>query len=369
MEQKPTPLFIQKSFFRPVCNAEEIERVFNVQTPQDYLLKLRAETIVDNMRLFRVYRNKALRQERSWSLESSFSTTHYSNFLNALKDNKSKENCELITAGNIFSTEPNGFAFHTEYGPIITICDSLRFFLKFMHLGLLDFGGAIPDYVAVNSMRIALRVMLQTEALDFFMDPRGILPKQRVDQIHEPIKYQLQFIAGHEYAHHILGHVPEHSSSKRPVIRAMFKSQDDYGLEKIYSYAQQQEFEADIQSIMLCEYGNLEKQKVFEAALLWFACLDVYELVADIISPSSKISNHPPARDRFNNLLENVTLTKPHNYAKWQKLLNRVDACKQFFIDDVGFNIELYEFYGSLYFDKPNTKWRGKELIDRKDYY
>ena len=38
-------------------------------------------------------------------------------------------------------------------------------------------------------------------------------------------------------------------------------------------------------------------------------------------------------------------------------------------MDEVGFNIDMYEFYGSLYLDKPNTKWRGRELIDRVDYY
>jgi hypothetical protein len=44
---------IQKMSFHPVCNKDEIERIFNVTTASDYLLKLRAETIVDHMRLFR----------------------------------------------------------------------------------------------------------------------------------------------------------------------------------------------------------------------------------------------------------------------------------------------------------------------------
>jgi hypothetical protein len=43
----------EKHFFRPVCNEQEIERIFNVKNANDYLLKLRAETIVDHMRLFR----------------------------------------------------------------------------------------------------------------------------------------------------------------------------------------------------------------------------------------------------------------------------------------------------------------------------
>ena len=30
---------------------------------------------------------------------------------------------------------------------------------------------------------------------------------------------------------------------------------------------------------------------------------------------------------------------------------------------------ERYETYGSVYLDKPNTEWRGRELKDRVDYY
>lgn len=67
-----TPIEIQKLFYRPICNEEEIDRIFNIQNAQDYLLKLRADTIVDHMRLFRVYRNKAIEQGDKWSLEKSF---------------------------------------------------------------------------------------------------------------------------------------------------------------------------------------------------------------------------------------------------------------------------------------------------------
>jgi hypothetical protein len=367
MEGKPPPIFIQKNFFRPVCNENEIERVFNVQTAQDYLLKVRAETIVDNTRLFRVYRNKALRQEKTWSLENSFSNTHYTNFIHSLEPELRKQ-CEAITAGNVFSTDPNAFAFNTEYGPIITLDDSLRFFLKFMHLGLLNSNDAVPEYVAVNSMKIALRVMLQKETLDFLMDPRGIIPGYISEAIHAPIQYQMQFIAGHEYAHHILGHVPVDKNSKRPILRAMFKSQDDYGFEKIYSYAQKQEFEADVQSIILSKHTNEERRKLLEAALLWFACLELYETVADTISPPTKVPYHPPAKDRFYNLLENIEVKGVFNATQWQKLMRVVDIYKEIFKEDISLNYESYEFYGSVYLDAPNTEWRGRELIDRKDY-
>jgi len=58
----------------PICNQQEIERILNIRNAQDYLLKLRANTIVDHMRLFRVYRNKAITNEKNWSLEKSQGT-------------------------------------------------------------------------------------------------------------------------------------------------------------------------------------------------------------------------------------------------------------------------------------------------------
>ena len=81
---KDVPLEIQKHFYRPICNEEEIERIFNIQNAQDYLLKLRADTIIDHMRLFRVYRNKAKEQGDKWSLERSFVSYHFTHFKNSL---------------------------------------------------------------------------------------------------------------------------------------------------------------------------------------------------------------------------------------------------------------------------------------------
>ena len=50
-------------------------------------------------------------------------------------------------------------------------------------------------------------------------------------------------------------------------------------------------------------------------------------------------------------------------------MLEGMSYDKDWLIDHVGYNIEWYEMYGSIYLAEPNTKWRGKELIDRVDYY
>ena len=36
---------------------------------------------------------------------------------------------------------------------------------------------------------------------------------------------------------------------------------------------------------------------------------------------------------------------------------------------DLAENYDTYDFYGSCYLDKPDSEWRGRELVDRVDYY
>lgn len=363
------PIDIKKQFFRPICNEREIERIFNVKNAKDYLLKLRAETIVDHMRLFRVYRNKALANEKNWSLENSFTSYHYSNFKSNLPDDL-RIKCDEITYGNIFSNEPNGLIFKTEYGVISTLSDSLRYFIEFMNLGLLNFKKKVPIKIQLNAIRIALRVMLQTESLDFLMDPRGIIPANIQKKMYSSYPFQMQFIAGHEYAHFLLGHLDDKNMVKQHVLKAVFKSQSDYKLLDVYNTSQQNEFDADVASINLPNYSLQEKMLVFESALLWYAFLDLYEGVEHSVFPPFGYQSHPTARDRYFNLLNNIETHSGFDYKYWDKdLPNLITEYRKFFIDEVGFNIEFYEKYGSAYLDVPDTKWRGKELIDRVDYY
>ncbi len=361
---------IQKDFFHPICNKDEIERVFNVRNAQDYLLKLRAETIVDHMRLFRVYRNKALIDEKNWSLETSFDTFHYNEFLKKLDDRNSVK-CKEITFGNIFSNDPNGTIFKSKFGPIITISDSLRFFLKFMHLALLSFQTEVPDHVRINALRIGIRVMLKTEALDFLMDPRGIVPEEIAKSMHSPINDQLTFISGHEFAHYILGHISDSNVVDKPIYFAISSTDEEYKPMKVYNQSQKEEFAADIGALTTPNYNEDKYFSIFESSLLWFACLHLYEAAIDTICPINPwaYSTHPTAMERYNSLLENESKPNDLDIKKWQSFIKGIEPLRSFLINDISVNTEFYKMYGSAYLDKPNTEWRGKELKDREDYY
>lgn len=361
---------IQKKFYHTVCNQAEIDRIFNVKNATDHLLRLRADTLVDNMRLFRVYRNKALADEKNWSLEKSFDDSHYKQVIEKLSTDE-KRNCQKVTFGDIFSNDPNGMIFNTDFGVITTISDSLKYFLKFCHLAILDFESDVPINIRFNSLRIGIRTMLKTEAMDFLMDPRGKIPADIAFAIQAPIKFQMQFIAGHEIAHFILGHLNKNKIVEQPIFHAISANDEDYKPEKVFNNSQKNELEADIQSIMLPYYSDSEKGEFLHAALLWFGCLELYQAASDVMFPKSPwgYRTHPSARERYENLLTNVPTPKSFELPAWRNFHNLIDQLIKAVQEDISLNFEAYELYGSAYLDRPNTKWRGKELIDRVDYY
>ncbi len=360
----------QKVFYYPVCNKSEIERIFNVENASDYLLKLRADTIVDHMRLFRVYRNKANAYGGNWSLEKSFNNGHYERFLDKLSSGD-REACREVTYGDIFSNDPNGMIFSTDHGVVTTISDSLKYFLKFCHLAVLDFRSTVPLQVRFNSLRIAIRTMLKTEAMDFFMDPRGIIPSDVSDAIHSPIKLQMQFIAGHEFSHYLLGHLDCGSLVEQPVFHAVGRNDADYRPEKIFNSSQRNEFDADLHSFTLPMYSDQEKSDLLHAALLWFGCLELYQAASDVMFPTSPwaFKSHPSARERYENLLTNLPTPKSFDLSVWAGFHESIDRFVEMIQEDISLNFESYESYGSAYLDSPNTSWRGKALVDRVDYY
>lgn len=362
---------LQKIFYFPVCNNNEIDRILEVKNAKDYLLRLRANTVVDNMRLYRVYRNYAIINESTdWTFEKSFSSSHYESFISLL-DIEDQKKCKELTFGNIFSNEANGMIFKTKYGTIVTISDALRYFLKFSHLALMDFSDIVPWHVKMNSLRIGIRVMLKTETLDFLMDPRGKLPLDISDSIHEPIDGQLEFIAGHEFGHYLLGHLKSDNVIRKHLFNAISETDEAYGDELVYNQSQKDEFEADLYSLRIGERKGGKYKDYFEGALLWFGALELFETVCNLIYPKSPwdYKTHPSARDRYFNLLNNAKIPKELDVDSWKGHIEFIDCLKEFVTNDVNDNVDLYEFYGSLYFDKPDSEWRGRELIDRVDYY
>lgn len=358
-------LLDQGIWYNGFCNEEEIKRILNPQTPKDYLLQMRANIVADSTRLYRVYLNKA-HYFKLWSFEKSFVELHYLSVLDHLSD-EDRFRCHDITFGDIFSNDVNGYAEkNMKWGRLIYLNESLQFFMKFCNLALLDFKTDIPPKIRFNALRIAVRTIMNTEALDFFLDPRGIVPKDVGERMLQPIKYELQYIAGHEFSHHLCGHLDDSNLSNRAVLSLEGKTY----FAKVYNPLQKQEFEADLQSIIKPQYNKTERDRLLFGALLWFTSLELAEVAQNFICPESGFGykTHPTAQERYDTLLNNIKFIDK-NYNKTIKLIReRFNILKDCLQEDMSVNFEEYEKYGSAYLDVPNTKWRGKELIDRIDY-
>ncbi len=357
---------ISRGWYRPFCTPQEIDRILSPQTPLDFLLKERADIVADHMRYLRVYRNK-FNKFKNWSFEKSFVTKHYEDFYTYLCA-EDKVKCNKVTFGDIFSNDVNGYAIKNEsWGIFIQLNVSLQFFMKFCNLSLLDFSTEIPDHIRANALRIAMRIMLKNESMDFFMDPRGIVPEEIGLAIHEPIGYQLQYIAGHEFSHYLCDHLDGENITLKSVLSLDSKKY----LKPVYNISQIQEFEADKYALIRPNYNLEQYDKILNAAFLWFISLELSEFVQDIISPKSSfyVNTHPSAEERFLHIKENVKIPSNFEWKKINRIIERKKYLKDFLLEDLTTNIETYEFYGSAYLDEPNSEWRGKELIDRVDYY
>lgn len=359
-------IMIERDWYRPYCNEKEIDRILNPKNAVDYLLQQRANIVTDNPRYWRVYARKSMLY-KNWSFEKSFKTAHYLDVINNLTP-QDKSFCKSIAYGDIFSNDANGYAENNkDWGRIIYLNESLQFFMKFCNLALFNHQDIdIPIKIRQNALRIAIRIMMKQESMDFFLDPRGIVPVTVGVKIHEPIKYELQYIAGHEFSHHLCCHFNDSNTAMRTVLSI----NDNQYIKPVYNISQKQEFEADIASINRPLYSNEDFNNVLRGALIWFISLDLSETAQEIVAPSfsSTIKTHPSAKERFDHLIKNVDIPRDFDTDLIEELIKNAFIFKEWLKEDLSINYDSYNVYGSIYLDKPNTKWRGRELIDRVDY-
>lgn len=350
------------TWYLGLCNKEEIDRIISIKTPSDYLLKMRADQILDNIRLYRVIRHRRINGQDIHNVGSIFDDSDFEDYYESLPEDI-KYKCKVVDKGFIFSNDPNGSYMKTDYGDLIIVSESLKYFLYYMNLFFLDFDEDVPLDVRFSSLIIAIRIMLKTEALDFDMDPRGIIPDIINYKNSIFVKKQIRFVIGHEYAHYLLGHLDAENTYSKSLWNDENNSEKEY---KFYNHSQLEEFEADIASILNPIDQDEDLDDSVKFAILFFLYIDIYQQAKEQIYPSiSSLKTHPDPIDRIWNL-----------YEKTKDKLNVIDAemiedyiktaneYKQILEEHIGYNMDDYERYGSVYL----ASWRGKVLIDRVDY-
>lgn len=356
-----------------VSDNEQLDRLFEPQCALDVLAKKRADYIVDSTRLTRLFvhkRNYYESKNIEWDFNKTFSVDHYEFFIKFLSK-KEKELCKKITYGDMYAKRVNAYAYPDEkWGDFVCVNVALYYFAYYMVLALIEpLKYDIPWHIVGNSIRIALRTWIGCEALDFEMDPRGIIPKEIEDDINGIVPFILVFISGHEFSHHLLGHCDKNNLRNM----VLWSNGENVYSEKIYNVSQKDEFAADLGALTIPAYPDGIYEKIYGSALIWFIMLDLAEHASNQINPSLQYGyqTHPTALDRYNYILHNAPKTEHFSNELYEQILKLAEVIKEFISNDISENYgELYdeERYGSAYLDKPNTKWRGKELIDREDY-
>ena len=357
-----------RMFYRPFCNAEEIERIYNVQNTEDYLLKMRADEIADHVRLYRVMRRRIQKNSSSWNFTEHFSKKEFTNYLSNISLNLRKE-LKKITKGFVFSNEPNGNIIKTDYGKIIIISESLQYFLYYMNLFFLEcFPQEVPDTVRVAALRIAIRIMLKKEAMDFELDPRGIIPKEIDKLLKLYTREQIEFVIGHEYAHYYLNHFDDKNIIEKSLFSNLKNDEeisDNIHTHKFYTHFQEEEFDADLNSLLTPNYSRAKLSRKVDKAILFFIYLSIYEEIEKYFYAPSAIKTHPSSEDRLKHILEKTASKILIDDKSIKQYFTKLNITKNFINEDVSVHDdEIYGFYGSLYLDS----WRGPVLRDRIDY-
>jgi len=268
--------------------------------------------------------------------------------------------CEDTPRRYLLTNNYDAMCLDTDFGKVIIVSEVLRYFLYFMNLATVNFGD-VPQDVRQFALIIAVRSLLLTEALDFDLDPRGVVPAKIDARINEMISWQMKFIIGHEYAHHILHH--DGGMNLRVSRRQRF-SDEDIGEFVGYSRQHAQEFEADLHSINAIEDDTVRFPLLVGGASFLLA-LYVFEALASEIDPEfAEINTHPPTATRVEKLFEAFP-DEPVFFGEENKgVFDYFDSMIDFLISSYRDDPNLFTFYGSVYLGQ----WRGPVLIDRKDF-
>lgn len=347
-------------FYSIFMSEEEVTQIENVTNAKEYLLKYRADQVVQNPRLKRVFAMLKKKYGYRWSFSKYFDTQLYRKYLALLKEQR-KQQCRDVPHGTIHSNEANGMCLKTPFGNIIVLSYSLRHFLYYMNVHMYGEQLGVDEADTFRAFLLSIRLMFGTESLDFELDPRGKLPKAIDREINILTDYQMKFIIGHEYAHHYLGHL-----NKRAKLNATDKITDNETPAKIYSYSQQNEFAADLHAVIEPKLPPSERALLLNAAIVFFFGLYLYQGVEDYLFPKiSRPPSHPSPLERIAELRKSVSAETGFTEEEIQKYRDRFESFLNGFLTDyLPFNVDIIENTGSIYLES----YRKKKLIDRLDF-
>lgn len=347
-------------------DGEILESLCNPKSAEDFFLRLKAEPLLDHPRLFRVARKRLLAGEITSFLDDPH-RFDFEDYLDGI-DETSKIISDWIPFGYVLNNQPEAVCMQTEGGSVVIVSEILRNALFFMNLGFPEFFDFddVPGDVQSSAIAIAGRTMMLDEALDFELDPRGEVPSGILSRTWAIVGWQMQFVIGHEFAHHRLGHLHEGKTTYRAMTSP---AEESYRRDWIaVRRSWQQEYEADIEAINAIIDPD-KKLLIAQGAALFFLYLGFFEEIFEHFNPSLRdLDTHPPTISRLKRLISEFgkDIGADLNWAD-SAMAHTKTAAKHL----VELNVEIDEekksffgWYGSVYLGQ----WKGPDLIDRVDY-
>lgn len=279
---------LEDSLYYPICTAKEVARLKELKSAHDYLLMVRAKAIVDAPRMLRVMAKRRMRWDkmgRNWSLTAFYETMNRpAKAYVARLPRKDQSVIRGTPFGFSAVLEANAVCMRSLVGDVITVSESLRQFYYFVLICLKGEAHGLDWRDCVDAGLIAVRIMKGAEAMDFDIDPRGVLPIAVEASIRGDVDAMIEFTFGHEFAHHLLGHLD-----------ALPDGTD------VRHYAHQQEYQADRQAVLAIA-DRKARTRLAEAGYLVFFALHLIEQISANRSDGPRLSvstSHPSAIKRL----------------------------------------------------------------------
>jgi hypothetical protein len=350
-------------FFIAFCTRNEILRLRELRGPYDYLLRLRANAIVDSPRAVRVMsaRKKAFENDgRAWSLTHYYHSkdNYHKSYMKSLNKSHAKI-IKKIPSGLAFIAEVNALCIRSIAGDVVVVSESLEYFYYFMTIAF--YGNQLGIELAdrADALLIAIRIVNGSEAMDFDIDPRGDLGHELERVIGGLVVSQMQFTFGHEFAHLLRGHLPTDLTSSGGAIDLP---------ENLKTYNYEMEYEADHFSIKHIEHDGRAFHSIAQGAFSALLYLHFLREIKDLCRlPGLSISaTHPDPMDRIFSLHRRLGKKSPVSERTLNNMLTvsaDLSGILKHRLEHMG-REDILDFYGSVYLPSYTKKPRQ----DRYDF-
>lgn len=358
------------TYYYSICSVEEIERIFNPSNTSDILLKLRADSVLNNIRIHRTFCKRACYVRNSeWELTKQFDDSILQVFKEMLNE-EYKHKIDQVHFGTIFTDKPTGYISKTDFGYLTIIPEALSKFLYFMNIGfypLFNYETTILNQTIREAIMIAMRLMLSSESFDFELDPRGNIPKNVNEDLMTMTTFELLFIIAHEYAHFLLDHLDDTNSTDVNLFDILPSDLNNRPTShKVYTYSQLKEFDADKFAIEILSGSNQDqKRAILLFSVVVMSYIDIYESLKYIIKPICPSQTHPSPNERREKLMalgEEIWLDVESELVN--EIVNFSGDVKKSLINGYRNNSSDFTKYGSIYL----SQWKKKFKTDRVDY-